>query len=467
MEKILVVDDEPSLRDVLNIMLKKAGYATSTAADGEEALAQVNREIYDLVITDLKMPGMGGMEVLKAVKSTSPETVVLVVTAFGSAESAVEAMKLGAYDYLTKPFQIDEVQLIIRNALEKRRLSTENMLLKREMASHSSLSNIIGQSEAMQKVFDVIAKVADTRSNVLICGESGTGKELVARAIHYNSSRASAPFVAVNCSAMPETLLESELFGHMKGSFTGAVSNKAGLFEVANGGSIFLDEIGDMSMPTQVKLLRVIQEREFRRVGGTQDVKVDVRLIAATNRDLEKAVAEGMFREDLYYRLDVIPIRLPPLRMRTTDIPLLVQHFLSQFGKESGKQAPTLAPDALQALLAHEWRGNVRELENLIERAVAFAGGSTISATDIRGWLHRPASVATASPTELPPDGLDLEGLICKIEKDLLLKALERTGWVKKKAARLLQLNTRSFRYRLEKYGIKGGQDDPSDLEAA
>lgn len=467
MEKILVVDDEPSLRDVLNIMLKKAGYATSTAADGEEALAQVNKEIYDLVITDLKMPGMGGMEVLKAVKSTSPETVVLVVTAFGSAESAVEAMKLGAYDYLTKPFQIDEVQLIIRNALEKRRLSTENMLLKREMASHSSLSNIIGQSEAMQKVFDVIAKVADTRSNVLICGESGTGKELVARAIHYNSSRASAPFVAVNCSAMPETLLESELFGHMKGSFTGAVSNKAGLFEVANGGSIFLDEIGDMSMPTQVKLLRVIQEREFRRVGGTQDVKVDVRLIAATNRDLEKAVAEGTFREDLYYRLDVIPIRLPPLRMRTTDIPLLVQHFLAQFGKENGKQAPTLAPDALQALLAHEWRGNVRELENLIERAVAFAGGSTISAADIRAWLHRPAAAATASPTELPPDGLDLEGLICKIEKDLLLKALERTGWVKKKAARLLQLNTRSFRYRLEKYGIKGGQDDPSDLEAA
>ncbi len=466
MEKILVVDDEPSLRDVLNIMLKKAGYATATAADGEEAVSQVNKEIYDLVITDLKMPGMGGMDVLKAVKSASPDTVVLVVTAFGSAESAVEAMKLGAYDYLTKPFQIDEVQLIIRNALEKRRLSTENMLLKREMASHSSLSSIIGQSEAMQKVFDVIAKVADTRSNVLICGESGTGKELVARAIHYNSSRAHMPFVAVNCSAMPETLLESELFGHMKGSFTGAMSNKAGLFEVANGGSIFLDEIGDMSMPTQVKLLRVIQEREFRRVGGTQDVKVDVRLIAATNRDLEKAVADGTFREDLYYRLDVIPIRLPPLRVRAGDIPLLVQHFLQQFAKESGKPSPTLAPDALQALLAHEWRGNVRELENLIERAVAFSSGGTITAADIRAWLHRPAPPQTASPTDLPPEGLDLEGLICKIEKELLLKALERTGWVKKKAARLLQLNTRSFRYRLEKYGIKGGQDDPQDLDA-
>ena len=270
MEKILVVDDEPSLRDVLGIMLKKAGYTTTLAADGEEAVSQVNKEIYDLVITDLKMPGVGGMEVLKAVKSASPDTVVLVVTAFGSPDTAVEAMKLGAYDYLTKPFQVDEVQLIIRNALEKRRLSAENMLLKREMASHSSLSSIIGQSEAMQQVFDVIRKVADTRSNVLICGESGTGKELVARAIHYNSARSQMPFVAVNCSAMPETLLESELFGHMKGSFTGAMANKAGLFEIANGGTIFLDEIGDMTMATQVKLLRVIQEREFRRVGGVR-----------------------------------------------------------------------------------------------------------------------------------------------------------------------------------------------------
>lgn len=272
------------------------------------------------------------------------------------------------------------------------------------------------------------------------------------------------PFVAMNCSAMPETLL-SELFGHMKGSFTGAMSNKAGLFEVANGGSVFLDEIGDMSMPTQVKLLRVIQEREFRRVGGTNDVKVDVRLIAATNRDLEKAVADGTFREDLYYRLDVIPIRLPPLRVRVGDIPLLVQHFLTQFSKESGKPAPTMAPDAMEALLGHEWRGNVRELENVVERAVAFSNGGTITGADLRGWLHRPLMTQAPSPTDLPPDGLDLEGLICKIEKELLIKALDRTGWVKKKAARLLQLNTRSFRYRLEKYGIKGGHDDPQDLD--
>ncbi|HXF91518.1 MAG TPA: sigma-54 dependent transcriptional regulator [Nitrospiraceae bacterium] len=459
MEKILVVDDEQSMRDVLSIMLKRAGYAVTAASDGDEAIAHLGKEIFDLVITDLKMPKVGGLDVLKAVKASSPDTVVLVITAFASAESAVEAMKHGAYDYLTKPFQVDEVQLIIRNALERRRLSTENMLLKREMASQSSFAQIIGKSEAMQKVFDVVRKVADSKSNVLIFGESGTGKELVARAIHYNSARAPMPFVTVNCSAVPETLLESELFGHMKGSFTGAVSNKAGLFEVANGGTIFLDEIGDTSPATQVKLLRVIQEREFRRVGGTQDVKVDVRIIAATNKDLEKAVAEGTFREDLYYRLDVIPIVLPPLRLRTGDIPLLVQHFLDKFCRESGKPVPAITGEAMRALLEHEWRGNVRELENLIERVVAFSSGQPVTEEEIRGWLHRPVTPQQTYPTDLPEDGLDLEALINSIEKELLLKALERANWVKKKAARLLRLNTRSFRYRLEKYAIKGGKD--------
>lgn len=461
MEKILVVDDEKSLREVMSIMLKRAGYDVTEASDGDQAIGQVNKEIYDLVITDLRMPKADGMDVLKAVKSLSPETVVLVVTAFGTADSAVEAMKQGAYDYLTKPFQIDEVQLIIRNALEKRRLSTENMLLKREIASQSSFAQIVGQSEAMQKVFDVVRKVADSKSNVLICGESGTGKELVARAIHYNSVRSTMPFVAVNCSAVPETLLESELFGHMKGSFTGAVANKAGLFEIANGGTIFLDEIGDTTPTIQVKLLRVIQEREFRRVGGNQDMKVDVRVIAATNRDLEKAVADGSFREDLYYRLDVIPIRLPPLRLRAGDIPLLVAHFLQKFAQESGKAAPNLTPEAMHVLLGHEWRGNVRELENLIERVVAFSMGASVNDTDIRGWLHHAVTPQQSQgvPSDLPEEGLDLEGLINGIEKDLLMKALERSKWVKKKAARLLRLNTRSFRYRLEKYAIKGGRD--------
>jgi len=460
-EKILVVDDEKSLREVMSIMLKRAGYAVTEAADGEEAIGQVNKEIFDLVITDLRMPRADGMDVLKAVKSFSPDTVVLVVTAFGTADSAVEAMKHGAFDYLTKPFQVDEVQLIIRNALEKRRLSTENMLLRREMASQSSFARIVGHSDAMRKVFDVVRKVADSKSNVLICGESGTGKELVARAIHYNSARSAMPFVAVNCSAVPETLLESELFGHMKGSFTGAVANKAGLFEVANGGTIFLDEIGDTTPTIQVKLLRVIQEREFRRVGGNQDMKVDVRIVAATNRDLEKAVADGSFREDLYYRLDVIPIRLPPLRLRTGDIPLLVTHFLERFAEESGKPAPILTPEAIQVLLSHEWRGNVRELENLIERVVAFSTGVPVTETDVRGWLHRAVTPQQTQglPTDIPDEGIDLEGLINGIEKDLLMKALERSKWVKKKAARLLKLNTRSFRYRLEKYAIKGGRD--------
>ncbi|HZS11744.1 MAG TPA: sigma-54 dependent transcriptional regulator [Nitrospirales bacterium] len=466
MEKILIVDDEHSMRDVLSIMLKRAGYGVITAADGEEAIAQIGKEIFDLVITDLKMPKAGGMEVLKTVKEVSPDTVVLVITAFASTDSAVEAMKRGAYDYLTKPFQIDEVQLIIRNALERRRLTTENILLKREIASQSSLSQIIGQSEPMQKIMEVIKKVADTKSNVLICGESGTGKELVARAIHYNSPRSRMPFVTVNCSALPETLLESELFGHMRGSFTGAIANKAGLFEVANGGSIFLDEIGDTTPATQIKLLRVIQEREFRRVGGTRDVKVDIRIIAATNKDLRKAVADGSFREDLYYRLDVIPITLPPLRMRATDIPLLAGHFLEQFSTVSGKPAPTLSPEAMRVLIAHEWKGNVRELENLIERVVAFSTGQLITDEEIHSWLHRPSVPPPAQqaqqqtyPTDLPPEGLDLEQLIDTIEKDLLLKALERAKWVKKKAARLLHLNTRSFRYRLDKYAIKGGRD--------
>ena len=458
-EKILIVDDERSMRDVLSIMLKRAGYGVTVASDGEEAIAHIDKELFDLVITDLKMPKAGGLEVLKTVKESSPESVVLIITAYASTESAVEAMKLGAYDYLTKPFQVDEVQLIIRNALEKRRLSTENILLKREMASQSSFAQIIGQSEAMQKVFDVVRKVADTKSNVLISGESGTGKELIARAIHHNSARSRLPFVIVNCSAMPEPLLESELFGHMKGAFTGAVSNKAGLFEMANGGSIFLDEIGETTPAMQVKLLRVIQEREFRRVGGTHDVKVDVRVIAATNKDLEKAVAEGTFREDLYYRLDVIPIHLPPLRHRTGDIPVLAQHFLERFARASGKPVPSLTPETMSLLVAHEWKGNVRELENLIERVVAFASEPLITEEHISGWLHRPAVSPQAYPTDLPVDGLDLEGLINSIEKDLLLKALEKAKWVKKKAARLLQLNTRSFRYRLEKYAIKGGRE--------
>jgi two-component system response regulator PilR (NtrC family) len=381
------------------------------------------------------------------------------MTAFGSIEGAIDAIRAGAYDYVTKPFKTDELLMTLQKALERTRLEEQNEVLSQTLERQAGGAEILGTSEPIRQVLGLIDRVAPTDSAVLIRGESGTGKELVARAIHYNSARAPMPFVTVNCSAVPETLLESELFGHMKGSFTGAIANKAGLFEVANGGTIFLDEIGDTTPAIQVKLLRVIQEREFRRVGGNQDVKVDVRIVAATNRDLEKAVAEGAFREDLYYRLDVIPIKLPPLRMRTGDIPLLSQHFLEKFSKESGKPVPTMSQEAMRVLLAHEWRGNVRELENVVERVVAFTTGSSVTDADIRGWLHKPVNNEQVLPSELPEDGLDLEGLINTIEKGMLLKALERSQWVKKRAARLLRLNTRSFRYRLEKYKIKGGRD--------
>jgi two-component system response regulator PilR (NtrC family) len=450
---ILIVDDEKSMREFLAIVLKKEGHAVTVAANGAEALATIEKELFDLVITDVKMPGLGGIDVLKAVKAVSPSTIVLMMTAFASTDSAVEAMREGAYDYLTKPFKIDEVKLLVKNALEKKQLVAENTRLKQEAHDRATFAQIIGHSEKLTKVIELIHKVADTTSNVLIFGESGTGKELVARAIHYNSRRRDRPFVTVNCSALPEPLLESELFGHMKGSFTGAINNKEGLFELANEGTIFLDEIGETPLGIQVKLLRVLQEREFRRVGGTRDLKIDVRIVAATNRDLEKAIAEGRFREDLYYRLDVIPIRLPPLRERPEDIPLLVEAFLDKFNRELGKAITRVLPTAIDLLCTQEWRGNVRELENVIERAVALASSDTLGPEHFRDCLPR-ASAETISMA-LPTDGVDLEGLIGTIEKDLLTRALQRTNGVKKDAATLLGLNFRSFRYRLQKYGIK------------
>jgi two-component system response regulator PilR (NtrC family) len=464
-EKILVIDNEKSMRDFLAIVLKKEGYLVAAAENGEAAVQRLEKEIFDLVITDLKMPKMGGIELLKNVKEIHPNTVVLVMTAFASTETAIEAMKEGAYDYLTKPFQIEEVKLIIRNALEKKRLKEENFRLKRELKDQSTFSNIVGRSEKMKKVLDLVQKVSDSKSNILIFGESGTGKELIARAIHFNSSRREKPFVTVNCGALPESLLESELFGHMKGSFTGAVANKEGLFEVAHEGSIFLDEIGDTSPSIQVKLLRVLQEKEFRRVGGTKNIRVDVRIIAATNKDLEKAISEGKFREDLYYRLDVIPIYLPPLRERVEDIPLLSDHFLKRFNQSLGKQVNDITAQAMKLLAGHEWRGNVRELENVMERAVALANAPSLTANDFKDYLHRSASWVPIQ-TDIPAEGLNLEGLIGKIEKELLLKALEETHWVKKEAAKWLHLDFRSFRYRLNKYGIqkvKSSKETPSE----
>ncbi|MHB8481497.1 MAG: sigma-54-dependent transcriptional regulator [Nitrospiria bacterium] len=452
--KILVVDDEKSMREFLQIVLTKEGYTVFTASDGEEAIECIGKDIFDLVISDIKMPKSSGLEVLKAVKETSPETIVLMITAFATTETAIEAMKQGAYNYLIKPFKIDEVKLIIKNALEKQTLRKENNKLRQELNELVSPRNIIGKSEPLLKILELVSKVSENSSNILITGESGTGKELIARAIHDQSPRRNKPFVTINCSALPEHLLESELFGHMKGSFTGAIMNKQGLFEMADEGTLFLDEIGDTSLAIQVKLLRVLQEREFRRVGGVKDIKVDVRIIAATNKDLLKAVAENTFREDLYYRLDVIPVFLPPLRERKGDIPLLVDYFLKKFDRILNKNISGIEHEALQLLMVQEWKGNVRELENMIERVVSLSPNPKVTKEDVLSCIRHLPLRDSIKLREIPTGGFDLEKYIGEIEKDILIKALEKTHWVKTEAAKLLHLNFRSFRYRLLKYQI-------------
>ncbi|OGW54305.1 MAG: Fis family transcriptional regulator [Nitrospirae bacterium RBG_19FT_COMBO_55_12] len=450
MNRILVVDDEKSMRDFLSIMLKKEGYEVVTAENGGDALKTVQGEIFDLVISDVKMPELDGIDVLKAVKEVSPETVVIMITAFATTETAVEAMKLGAYDYIIKPFKVDEIKLIIRKALEKHSLRKENILLRREIESRVGFENFIGKSEPMQRIFALIKQVADTKSTVLITGESGTGKELVAKALHFNSARKECPFVTVNCGALPETLLESELFGSMKGAFTGAVSNRQGLFEAANSGTLFLDEISSTTPALQIKLLRVIQEREFKRVGGTADIKVDVRVLAASNSDLQAEVKRGTFREDLYYRLNVIPIHIPPLRDRKEDIPLLVDFFLRKY---SSDRAPkSIDPEAMKLLVNYRWPGNVRELENTIERTVILAAGDTIRREHIQDIIKDVRPCPELVPSDIPDAGVDIEALLENAEKTLLKKALEKAGGVKTEAAKLLGLSFRSFRHRLQKY---------------
>jgi two-component system response regulator PilR (NtrC family) len=453
MEKILVVDNEKSMRDLLTFALKREGYAVESADDGDTALQMLSCDIFDLILTDVRMPRMSGVTLLKEAKAASPQTVVIMMTAYASTESAVTAMKEGAYDYITKPFQLDEVRLIIQNALERKKLKTENTHLKKELKERAAFSQIVGKSVKMQKVMERVEKVAQSRSNVLILGESGTGKELIARAIHFNSPCRDRPFVTINCSAVPETLLESELFGHMKGSFTGAVANKEGLFEVAHEGSLLLDEIGDTPLSIQAKLLRVLQEKEFRRIGGIKDIKVDVRVIAATNQNLEKRVSEGAFRADLFYRLAVIPIVIPPLRERPEDIPMLADFFIKRFGPPMGKSIKGVTTSVMQGLLAHPWKGNVREMQNCFERAIAMATADVLTQEDFGDIFIQPAEIVS-SPTSIPKEGLNLEDTIGAIEKKLLLKALEETDWVKKEAAKRLHINFRSFRYRLEKHGI-------------
>lgn len=454
MGRILIVDDEKGMREMLSIMLNKDGHQTVMADGGQKAIKLVNQDIFDLVITDVRMPKVGGVEVLKAVKEVSPDTVVIMITAFATAETAVEAMKEGAYDYIMKPFNVDEIRHVVRNALEKRRLKEENILLRRELESGRAGKNFIGFSEPMKNVFDLIARVADKDSTVLISGESGTGKELAARAVHNLSHRRDKPFVYIHCGALPEQLLESELFGHMKGSFTGAVESKEGLFEVAEGGTVFLDEITETSQALQVKLLHVIQDREFKRVGGTVDIKVDVRILAASNRDLISEVKSGAFREDLYYRLNVIPITMPPLRDRKQDIPYLAEHFLTKYRRNG--RPDRLSEDAMNALTAYGWRGNVRELENIIERSCALCDGDVVGIEHLPAELKADAGAPDCNhAVELTDAGIDLEGILDGIEKGYLLKALEKTGGAKMEAARILGLSFPSFRHRLKKLGIE------------
>src|SRR6266545_2810762 len=450
--RILVVDDEKSMRDLLSITLEKEGYDVLTAAGGEPAIEALHRESVDAVITDLRMPKVDGLQVLRAAKEISPDTTVIMITAVASTESAVEAMKLGAYDYITKPFKLDEVNLIVRNALERKRLRDENLYLRRQLETQHRFENIIGKSGRITEVFDTIRKIADSPSTAMITGESGTGKELVARAIHFNSFRRDKPFVSVNCGAIPEGLMESELFGHVRGAFTGAVANKVGLFSAAEGGTLFLDEITEIPALLQVKLLRAIQLREIRRVGDTKDIKTDVRLIAASNRDLEGAVQEGILREDLFYRLNVIPIQLPPLRERREDIPLLVAHFLQKFSKELGKDVRGVTPEAMAVLERYRWPGNIRELENVLERAIVLGAGDMLSVDALPESLRRERPAKGLESVDLPEDGLDLEATLDSIESRYLQRALDRTGGVQTKAAELLKMTFRQFRYKLQKH---------------
>ena len=453
--RILVVDDERSMRDLLNIMLRQAGYDVTLAEGGERAIEALRSDPFDLVITDLRMRKIDGLAVLRAAKELSPQTVVLVVTAYASTETAVDAMKLGAYDYITKPFKLDEIRLIIEKALERKRLQDENVALKRQLTKDRGFENFVGRSRKMLEVFETIRKTADGTSTVMITGESGTGKELVALAIHRESPRRAGPFVSVNCGAIPEGLMESELFGHLKGAFTGAVTSTLGLFSAAEGGTLFLDEITEIPASVQVKLLRAIQEREIRRVGDTRDVKVNVRLIAASNRDLAKAVAEGLLREDLFYRLNVIPVHLPPLRDRREDIPLLVTHFIQKLSRDLDKKVGGLSPDAMTLLESYHWPGNIRELENVVERAMVLGSGEILGADAL------PPALLAGPDTqdirvELPSSGLDLDDTLDRIERRYIQLALERTGGVQTRAAELLGLSFRQFRYKLQKHSGRG-----------
>jgi DNA-binding NtrC family response regulator len=452
MANILIVEDEPRMRRLLEISLGEDGHNVQTAEDAEKGLAQLRKEAIDLVVTDLKLPGMNGLEFLQEGKRLDAGLPFIVMTAYGSVETAVDAMKAGASDYVLKPFTMAEMKLVISKELDVQQVREENRQLREALGKRYQFRNIVGRSKKMQEVLALVERVAPTNSTVLIGGESGVGKDLIARAIHQNSRRASGPFIKINSTAIPDTLFESELFGFERGAFTGALASKPGKFELADKGTLFLDEIGDVPAPIQVKLLRVLQEREFERLGGTKTLKVDVRMIAATNRDLRAALEEGTFREDLYYRLNVVPIDSPPLREHKEDIPELVNHFLARCAAESEKEMERITPAALAVLMGYHWPGNVRQLENMVERAVALSAGPMIDAKDIQlDSVHgRAGAVSSPADDHFLPEGMTLE----QWEDNMIREALRRANGNKSQAARLLGLSRNALRYRLGKLGV-------------
>jgi two-component system, NtrC family, response regulator PilR len=450
---ILVIDDEEVLQDVLTSLIQREGHSTLTARTGEEGLELLQREEVDLVVLDLMLPGVGGQEVLRQIRQRDPDQVVVVITAYSSIESAIEAMKNGAFHYIPKPFKNEEVLLTLKKGLDQRRLTIENRSLREQLKQRFGFDQILGKSQPMQQVFDLIRLAAPAKSNMMVLGESGTGKELVAKAIHHHSRRADGAFVTVNSGSMPADLLESSLFGHVRGSFTGAIANKKGLFELAHNGSIFFDEIGNIPLDTQAKLLRVIQEKEFMRLGGLETIKVDVRIIAATNADLESEVERGNFREDLYYRLNVITISLPPLRKRSEDVPLLTQHFLARFATENDKPLVRIAPRAMELLMDYHWPGNVRELENVIERGVVLSSGDTLD-VDLLPMSVRQPTTSPLPPASLPTNGISLKDAVSDYERQLIIKALQASAGVQKRAAELLQVKPTTLHEMMKRLSI-------------
>jgi DNA-binding NtrC family response regulator len=450
-KSILIVEDEDSTRDTMIDLLSEVGYEVLGAQDGVEAMEMVVEHSFNLVITDLKMPKGDGLQVLEEVKKVNPQIMVIICTGYGTVDTAVKAMRLGAYDYITKPIKTEEMKLVVQRAMDYQRLQAENVLLQKQLKTKYRFKNLIGDSDLMQQVFQFIEKIAATSSTVLICGESGTGKELVAKAIHYNSDRKDEPMIPVNCGAIPEDLLESELFGYEKGAFTGAIKTRIGRFELADRGTIFLDEIGDMSPGLQVKILRVLQEHEFERVGGVKSIKVDIRIVAATHRDLEKAVKQGVFREDLYYRLNVIPITIPPLRERTSDIPLLTHHFMKKFNRGKKQNIKGVSQESMNTLLRYHWPGNVRELENIIERMVILKGEGIIEKEDLPEKLLGAEWSDGIPSLEIPESGISFNTAVSEFEKELMLRALNKTNWIKNRAAKLLQLKRTTLIEKMKK----------------